>query len=176
VVKGTKSRKKIICWGATSHFIYNSSEVRMKSPIIQLLAGNYYKKHQMMGDYLKAKYNDSIYVIGFTAYEGDYALFGKKELKLPKKNSIEHIIGQSNFTNCLLTLKDVDFTSKLSRPLGNMYMKNDISDIMDAVIFNRKMKRPRLDIEFFSEMYPENSYFKKIVEKRKAVATNKTAK
>ena len=165
--------KKIICWGATSHFIYNSSEIRMKSPIVKLIAGNYYQKHQMMGDYLKTKYNDSIYVIGFTAHEGYYGLFSNKKLKTPKKNSVEHIIGQSNFTNCFLSLKDIKFASKLSRPLGNMYMKNDISNIMDAVIFNRKMKSPKLDIEFFSKMYPENEYFKKVVEKRKAAAKNK---
>jgi len=160
--------KKIICWGATSHFIYNSSEIQMKSPIVKLIAGNYYQKHQMMGDYLKTKYNNSLYVIGFTAYEGYYSLFGTKKIKTPKSNSVEYIIGQSNFTNCLLPLKDIEFTSKISRPLGNMYMKNDISNIMDAVIFNREMKKPHLDVEFFSEMYPENSYFKKIVEKRKA--------
>jgi erythromycin esterase len=164
--------KKIICWGATSHFIYNSSEVRMKSPIVKLIAGNYYQKHQMMGDYLKTKYNDSIYVIGFTAHEGHYGLTSKNKIKLPKKNSVEYTIGQSSFTNCLLPLKDIKFTSKISRPLGNMYMKNDISNIMDAVIFNRKMKRPRFDIEFLSEMYPENSYLKKIVEKRKAAAVS----
>jgi len=165
--------KKIICWGATSHFIYNTSEVRMKNPIIQLLAGKYYKKHEMMGDYLKTKYNNSIYIIGFTAYEGHYGLFSKSKIKPPKENSLEYIIGQSNFTNCLLPLKRMQLNSTLSRPLGNKYMKNDISNIMDAVIFNRKMKRPKVDPEFFSKMYPENEYFKKLVEKRKAALNNK---
>lgn len=48
-IKEQHPNSKIICWGATSHFLYNSTEVRMKSPIIQLLGGNDYKKNTKMG-------------------------------------------------------------------------------------------------------------------------------
>lgn len=53
--------KKIICWGATSHFLYNSSLIEMENKLIQKAAGSYYKDHSMMGDYIKEKYGDDIY-------------------------------------------------------------------------------------------------------------------
>ena len=162
--------KKIICWGATSHFIYNTENVQMRSPIVRLLGGNYYKKNLMMGDYIKKKYKDKVFVIGFTAYEGVFGAYFRKKIKVPKEQSIEYLIGKSEYTNCLLPLRGESFESYLSRPLGNYYMKNDIAKIMDAVIFNRSMRRPRTDAEFFHKMYPQNTYFAKIVQKRKEAA------
>ena len=152
--------EKIICWGATSHFLYNSEDVRMKSWAIQLLAGNYYKKQPMMGHYVKEKYGSKLFTIGFTAYEGEYGLSRKKKIKEPKPNSIESIIGQSNYNNCLLPLADLELSSYISRPLGNVYMKTNIANVMDAILFNRKMEAPSLDRNLFLTIYPENIYVK----------------
>ena len=39
-------------------------------------------------------------------------------------------------------------------------MKNNISNVMDAVIFNRNMELSLLDRNFFLEVYPENKWIK----------------
>ena len=39
-------------------------------------------------------------------------------------------------------------------------IENNIANVMDAVIFNRNMKRPRLDRNFFLKMNPENKWIK----------------
>lgn len=39
--------KKIICWGATSHFLYNSSLVKLHDKKIQKSFGDYYLNHKM---------------------------------------------------------------------------------------------------------------------------------
>ena len=146
--------KKIICWGATSHFLYNASNVRMKNIIYQVFAANYYKKQKMMGQYVKDKYRDKVYTIGFTTYEGRAGLFYNKKIKPAKEESLEYILAQSPYDNSLLPLNDLNLSSLYSRPLGNAYMKNDISKVMDAVIFNKSMRRPTFDNNFFLKNLP----------------------
>ena len=159
-IKEKYPNSKIICWGATSHFLYNSEIVRMKSPFIQLLGGNYYKKQPMMGEFIKNKYKEKVYVIGFTAYQGEYGLFRKGKIKIPKEGTLEFLLGQSEHDNFLVPLNNLNLVGYKSRNLGNFYMENDIDDVMDAVIFNRYMKRPRLDRNIFLKIHPENKYVK----------------
>lgn len=159
-IKQQHPNSKIICWGATSHFLYNSTVVRMKNPVIQLLAGNYYKKHPMMGTYIKNHYKDKVYTIGFTAYQGMFGLFRRKKIKPAKSGTFEALLNESEHDNFLLSLAGLDFSNHDARPLGNYYMKNDICEVMDAVIFNRYMERPDLDNNFFLQIYPENKYIK----------------
>jgi len=155
--------KKIICWGATSHFLYNADEVRTKSKVVQVLAANYYKKQRMMGDYLKEKYEDNIYTIGFTAYEG----VNGYSLKPPPPNSVEYLIGTAKADNYFLPLHGLSLEGYMSRPLGNKYMTNDIAQVMDGVIFNRKMKLPYTDWDFFMYVVPENKYIPKKLDRLK---------
>jgi len=159
-IKEQYPNSKIICWGATSHFLYNSSKVRMKNPFIQILYANYYKKQPMMGGYIKKKFQEKVYTIGFTAYQGEAGLFSRQKIKAPKEGTLEFLLGQSQYDNFLLPLKDLNLDGYLSRPLANFYMKNPINEVMDAVIFNRAMKRPGLDNNFFLQIYPENKYIK----------------
>lgn len=153
--------KKIICWGATSHFLYNSEQVRMRSPIISMLGGNYYKTQPMMGHYIKEKYGSKLYTVGFTAYQGKYGLLYRKRIKRAKKRTLEGLLGQSSHDNLFLPLnEDLNLEGVKSRPLGNFYMKTDIHTVMDAVVFNRNMKPPTLDNNFFLKIYPNNKFIK----------------
>ena len=156
--------KKIICWGATSHFLYNSSEIKMDKLLPQVLAANYYKKHSMMGDYIKEKYGDKVYTIGFTAYEGKTA---NKKLKPPPANSLEFLIGSADADNYFLPLEGLSLENYMSRPLGNLYMTTDIATVIDGVIFNRHMKQPYTDWDFFMELVPENKYVPKKIDRLK---------
>ena len=159
-IKEKYPKSKIICWGATSHFLYNSTEARMKNPIIQLLAGNYLKKNPRMGNFVKERYGDKVFTIGFTAFQGHYGLDKRKKIKPAKKGTLEFLLSQSEHDNFLFPLKGWNFKNYQSRPLGNKYFKNDISTLMDAVIFNRNMTPSRTDFNFFLMIYPENKYIK----------------
>jgi erythromycin esterase-like protein len=163
-IKDKYPKGKIICWGATSHFLYNSKEVRMKDPAIQLLAGSYYKKHRMMGDYLKDKYKEKVYTVGFTAYSGRFGLFSNKKLKEPKQQSVESLLGRSENKNIFLPLNNLNLDGYLSRPVGNMYMKNPVNNVMDAIVFNRTMRRPKFDKDFMLELYPNHKYIRPDIE------------
>ncbi len=156
---------KIICWGATDHFLYNSSGIRMKNPIIQLIGGNYYKKHPMMGHYVKEHYSEKVYTIGFTAFQGSYGLDYTKKIKPAKEGTLEFLLSQSDDDNLLLPLKKGTFKHYKSRPLGNYYMKNDIGEVMDAVIFNRYMTCPKNDYNFYLTIYPENKKIQRFAKK-----------
>ncbi len=153
-IKEQNPESKIICWGATSHFLYNSTQVRMDNPIIQLVAGNYLKKSPRMGNFIKEKYEEKVYTIGFTTYGGQFGLNKGKKIKPAKKGSLEFILAQSDKDNLFLALEMWDFNDYKTRPLGNRYMKNDITQVMDAVIFNRHMSPTRMDVNFFYQIYP----------------------
>ena len=166
-IKEQNPNSKIICWGATSHFLYNSTKVRMKSPIIQLLGGNSYKKYIMMGHYVKEHYGEKVFTIGFTAFQGKYGLDYRKKIKPAKEGTLEFLLSQSEYDNFLVPLKKVNLNNYISRPLGNYYMKNDIGEVMYAVIFNRNMIPPKNDFIFHSKIYPENKKIAKWAEENK---------
>ena len=148
--------KKIICWGATSHFLYNSSLVKMEDKRFQKAGDDYYLNHSMMGDYIKEKYGDEVYTIGFIAHEGTFGFNSTRTIDLPKENSLEYQIGQFENDNYFLPLKDLNLQGYISRPLGHQYMTNDITKVMDGVVFNRKMRKPYTDWEYLFYIVPEN--------------------
>lgn len=154
-IKNKYPNRKIICWGATSHFLYNAKEVRMRNIFIQMFAASFYQKHPTMGTYLQDKYGSSLLNIGFTAYEGVYGLGKPSTIKPPKKGTIEWLIGQSEHDNLLLPLKNLETKKYICRALGNYYMVNDFGRVMDAIIFNRKMEQPHFDRAFIKELYPK---------------------
>lgn len=159
--------KKIICWGATSHFLYNSSFTKMQNKKMQKAVGDYYLNHPMMGNYIKNKYGDNVFTIGFIAYEGTYGFNSTINIKLPTENSLEYLIGKSANDNYFLSLNNLSLEGYLSRPLGHQYMTNDITQVMDGVIFNRNMRRPSTDWDFLKYLVPENKISTKKVERIK---------
>lgn len=159
--------KKIICWGATSHFLYNSSNIRLYDSKMQEAAGDYYQNHTMMGDYIKDKYGDQVYTIGFIAHEGSFGFNRHRIIEPPLKNSLEYLIGNTGGDNYFLPLKNIPLEGYLSRPLAHQYMTNDISQVMDGVVFNRYMRRPYVDWDFLLYVVPENNMRAKKAEKLK---------
>ena len=153
--------KKIICWGATSHFLYNSSLIKMENKKFQKVADDYYANHSMMGDYIKKKYGDDVYTIGFIAHEGTFGYNRIHTIDLPSKNSLEYLIGKSVNNNYFLSLKNISLEGYVSRPLGHQNMTTDIAKVMDGVIFNRHMRRPYTDWEFLFYIVPENTMWAK---------------
>jgi erythromycin esterase len=162
-IKEHNPDKKIICWGATSHFLYNAEEVKLiKFPYN--IADNFYQKETMMGHYIKDYYGARVYTIGFIAYEGTYGAYKGKKIPKVHENSLEALIGKSKYDNCFLPLNGLNLEGVLSRPLGHAYMETNIGNVMDGVIFNRYMDRPFMDANLFLEIYPDNKWIKPVPE------------
>jgi len=157
--------KKIICWGATSHFLYNSSLIEFEDKKIQLLFGGHYAKTTMMGEYIKQKYKDDVYTIGFIAHEGNFGVGRGINIDSPPTNSLEYLIGKESKDNYFLPLNELSLENYLSRPLAHQYMTTDITQVMDGVVFNRNMRKPIRDWEFLFYLVPENNMRPKKKEK-----------
>lgn len=112
------------------------------------VADDYYFNHSMMGDYLKKKYGDDVYTIGFIAHEGTFGYNRTVTIEAPSKNNLEYLIGKSENDNYFLPLKNISLETYLSRPLAHQNMTTDIAKVMDGVVFNRHMRRPVTDWEF----------------------------
>ncbi len=113
-------KEKIICWNATSHFIYNP----------KLIEDDAYQNFVPMGDYLHKEIGDKLYTIGFTSLEGKAGTIIKYKLKSPPTNSMEYLLGKSG-----IDFGFVDFskqsqnninaldTIESTRMLGNQFLK-----------------------------------------------------
>ena len=153
--------KKIICWGATSHFLYNSELIEFSDEKVRKAVGDYYKETPSMGNYVKDKYGEKVYTIGFTAFEGRYYPGGHNEIEPALDNSVEALLGGTDYDNSFLPLAELTLAPLISRPLGYQYMDTDISKVMDGVIFNRKMVASQGNYDLIYELHPEYKWSKK---------------
>lgn len=143
--------KKIICWGATSHFSFNSSQVKFRG-IFDFGINKYYNKEYFMGGHVKREFGNRLYSIGFTAYDGNFGSAWSKaqEIKEAKPKSLEYAINETGVENCLIDFRQMGNecflknSKVLSRPMGYGYMKANISQIMDGIIFNKTMTKSEL--------------------------------
>lgn len=146
--------KKIICWGAGSHFLYNSQQIAFEDEEVREEVGSYYADVISMGHYLKEKLGSGLFTIGFTTYEGECGIWKTRKIETAKPGSIEYILGRSEHENCLLPLHGLRLDSLVSRPLSYQYLTTDISTVMDGLVFNRKMERPRANVPLVFELHP----------------------
>jgi len=80
---------------------------------------------------------------------------------------LEYLIGLSDNDNYFLPLNNLPLEGLMSRPLAHHYMKNDISQVMDGVVFNRYNRRPYTDWDFLKQIFPENKVSAKKLERLK---------
>ncbi len=158
-IKENNPGKKIVCWGATSHFLYNQEKIHLKKFPYNVV-DNYYQKTRMMGDYIKNEFGDKVYTVGFIAYEGKVGFYSRKKIKPATENSLEYVLAQSEVNNVFLPFQSLQLEGYQSRPLGNQFMKTNIQDVMDGVIFNRKMYPVNCDRNLYLEVYPTNRWLK----------------
>lgn len=154
--------KKILCWGATSHFLFNSGKVHLKGFPYNIV-DNSYQKDQMMGDYLRDQFGDKVYSIGFSAIEGEKGGWYRpnpKGLKPIQANSLEALCSKKGTSNYFIHLADLNNAERqlTARPIANVYMKNRPIDVMDAIIINAKMVPIERDKEMYCKVFPTNKY------------------
>ena len=130
---------KIICWGATSHFIYNQKSIK----------SNEYETFVPMGEYLHQKLNKSLFTVGFTSYKGKAGSLITHKLKEPPKESYEGQLGKKGyayaFTSFRKTIGNEGIAANIeSRLLGNRFHFMDLKHVIDGIFYIETAYPPRM--------------------------------
>jgi len=138
--------KKIIVWAATMHCIRYPPLIDTRSP------GFSYEGSRVMGDLLRQALRDEVYVVGFTAYEGDCGspTWRSPRIKIIRNQDdaleIEEMLNYAGFDYAFLDLRNLPEDgswlkqSQLCRPLGNSTMAAPWNKVLDGLFFIRQMK------------------------------------
>ena len=130
-------QEKVICWGATSHFIYNSKAIRSKD----------YEAFIPMGNYLHQKLKKSLFTIGFTSYKGKAGSMITHQLKVPPEDSYEGALGKTGCRYAFTNFRDIPFQEKEyteTRLLGNKFQSMVLSEVIDAMFYIETAYPPRM--------------------------------
>jgi len=102
--------KKVVVWAAGSHLTYNGANIDKA----------FYHQNLRLGDYIKQRYGDHYYNIGFTGYRGEFGkllFFHVLNVKKHKPNSIEYALGQTKQPFLLLDFRKPMLPQWLRDPL-----------------------------------------------------------
>ncbi|MBE5318625.1 erythromycin esterase family protein [Pedobacter sp. MR2016-19] len=132
--------EKIICWGATSHFIYNQKSVNSKE----------YETFIPMGEYLRQKLNKNLFTIGFTSYKGKAGSIITHKLKEPPKESYEGQLGKKGYAYAFTSFRKTSANKKIdagieSRLLGNRFQSMDLNQVIDGIFYIETAYPPRMN-------------------------------
>ena len=131
--------RKIIAWGATSHFVRNRQQVE---PVMGMIP---------MGHLVSEALKDQAYTLGFTAYKGQMgqAFAGDRgkprDIGEAEAGTLEDLMNAAGYENSILDFrhlpKNADWLRQklTSRPMGYGPMKADWTQIMDGMMFIREM-------------------------------------
>lgn len=117
---------KVICWGATTHFMNNP----------QVLQNEELNSYVSMGKIVKDAMGEQVYIIGFTAGAGSYGIFGKNVLGLqPAAASLEQKLRGNNSPAAFISLQQFSpmvFTSQVieHQPLTGPWKK-----VLDGIVY-----------------------------------------
>ncbi len=137
--------RKMIVWAATAHIQRNINEII-----------NYYYSYIgwiTMGEIVWQTLENNIYNIGFTGYEGTFLNLstGKNEIVPPSsKGSLEYFMNEAGFELGLINFRHLTDDGAwlknqlLSRPLANVEMEANWTNVLDAMFFIRKMRHSTL--------------------------------
>jgi len=131
---------KIICWGATSHFIYNQKAINSKE----------YETFVPMGEYLHQRLKKTLFTVGFTSYKGRAGSMITHKLKEPPKNSYEGLLGKKGYAYAFTSFRTAVANEKLgagieSRLLGNRFHFMDFSHVIDGIFYIETAYPPRME-------------------------------
>ena len=141
--------KKIMVWGATMHFVKNPSLIDTRDSSYS------YNGIATVGDILWKKLKEQLYIIGFTCYEGNVGIGepndpqGFHETIVEDQDpsvELEELLNATKYDYALVNFRSKSkgnewlHTPIISRPLANLGMKADWTQIMDAMFYIRVME------------------------------------
>lgn len=128
--------EKIICWNATSHFIYNPS----------LIEAEAYKEFLPMGHYLYQVLGDKLYTIGFTSSKGKAGSVLKYNLKSSPEGSVEYTLDQLNADYGFVDFRQPGTTFNFissTRMLGNKFMRMPLNKVVSGLFYIKEAYPPK---------------------------------
>ena len=130
--------EKIIVWAANMHILYNN-----KMYVAQKGSAAY-TKFTSMGDYLKKKYQDDMYVLCFSSF----ANLNKRNILSDKGNfkSLEYFLHTQGYQYAFIDFSSLDSNSFLNKELTlranqNVHIPARWSKMLDGLFFIDTMKK-----------------------------------
>ena len=167
-LKNLYPNEKFILWGANYHFgnevfnfkyteqtedyirkiyvqekkIIGHNQVSLKEQINEI------KELQLakpMGYFLKKKYQNTLYCIAFTSFQGNYLGLHDKiiPIVLPPENSIEKKLNENNGTTSYVDLDNFNNEELYSSNLGYLPILANWSNVYDGICFVPEMYPPK---------------------------------
>jgi erythromycin esterase len=135
--------RKLIVWGATRHTARHLAEVEVPRTDIQLL----YDSIPTVGQLVWEALGDSVYSLGFTAYEGATAtVFGHGgPVPTPREGSLEDLLAGTGRDHAFLDLRVIEpggawlLDTLVARPLGYLEMRAQWPRVLDGIVFMKTM-------------------------------------
>jgi len=125
--------KKVVVWAAGSHLTYHGADIDKA----------FYHQHLRLGDYIKQRYSDRYYNLGFTGYRGEFGklwFFHVLNVKKHKPNSIEYVLGQTKQPFLLLDFRRPNLPQWLqdpliARPFGYKETRMRLPRVLDGLFY-----------------------------------------
>jgi len=143
--------RKILVWAATFHAARNLGKIDVGAGQEDL--GRFYRGMETMGEGAWKELKDRIYTLGFTAYEGSvgnaFQTRPPEPIDPPSAGSLEDLMARAGLENALVDFRNPPKggewlrTPLVSRPFGYTEMKADWGEILDGMLFTRKMEPSR---------------------------------
>ncbi|MBW3131021.1 erythromycin esterase family protein [Hymenobacter profundi] len=125
--------EKMMVWAAASHLTYQGANIDLA----------FYYQNPRVGDYLKQRYGEGYYNIGFTGYRGKFGkllFFHVLRVTTHQPNSIEYVLGQTKQPFLLLNFRQPNLPSWLqasliARPFGYKETRMKLPMVMDGLFY-----------------------------------------
>jgi erythromycin esterase len=133
--------RKIIVWAATMHSMHNEDQIDTANTRFG------YKDYRTMGHVVWEAMRDTVYVLGFTAYEGTAGPVNRSARDIGKasKESLENLMRSAGLENAIINFRNLPSSGIwlrqriFSRPLGYAPKLADWTSILDGMMFTREM-------------------------------------
>jgi erythromycin esterase-like protein len=131
--------RKVMVWGATSHFLKNIAENEGKSRV--------FTDYPSMGQIVGHELGNQAYAVGFVSSEGQYGVWRSRpvNLKPPDPDSLEGLFSSTDIQSGFLDLRRVPasvgwlHSPLVAGPLGYVPASEDWTKLLDGIIFIRAM-------------------------------------
>jgi len=153
--------KKIIAWGASYHFANKISEYEntdLTKEFIDKMEDDNHKTGTFnldsalhgavtMGELLKKQFDEQLYSMAFSSYEGQFGLVFDDhltEVPRPPSESIEDLLVKSDIDQAIVDYKHLSDRNFYSSALGNLPIRAPWGKAFDGLYFIKKISPPQL--------------------------------
>ena len=130
---------KVICWGATSHFMFNPKAIQSKE----------YETFIPMGEYLHKDLNEELFTVAFTSLKGRAGSLITHQLKDPPKGSYEEQTARKAYAYAFTNFKKMSKDQQIdkiveARILGNKFKPMHLNQVVDGIFYIETAYPPRV--------------------------------